>query len=394
FPLQFSKYILWIFLFSIPFFLKRKILSLFFLLIFIVNSLHSIRYTIVNICDYYIPSFILTSIIMGIGLSFIIKTIPYLKFLFPFLILIPIYSNHFQNNKSRLFFSYNHGMNILRPLKKEAIIFSYGDYTTFPVWYLKYVEKRREDVSSPLIWIFLACDWHIEAIKKKHPNITFSFDPISYKELKYYNLRELINERLNKIIASNFDRFPIYAGHGVRQEKGLGDNFLFLPDGLFFRLLPKDEKTLGEELEKTQIVFLFQEKGFKDRVASNIWSNYSLIYNEMGNLYRKKDINQAISFYKKALDIESSYAPSRLNLALSYLDKNEYDKAKENLEIILKENKNFEPALVHYGLGIVYQNKKDFKMAISEYTQALKIDPENAPIKQMLENVKKILDKN
>ncbi|MEW6482838.1 MAG: DUF2723 domain-containing protein [bacterium] len=383
FPLQFSKYILWIFLFSLPFFLKRKILFLFFLLIFIVNSLHSIRYTIVNICDYYIPSFILTSILIGLGLSLLTRFIPFLSFFLLLLISIPYFSNHFQNNRARFFFSYDYGMNILRPLKKEAIVISYGDYESFPLWYLKYVEERRNDVAS-LTNMFLPCDWHISSIKMLHPKISFEFEKIPYKELKYHNIGGVIKERLDKIIKSNFSKFPIYIGPGIERFK----DFIFLPEGLFFQVVQK------EELKK-EPGFLIRDFGFRDRVASVIFNNYSLSYNEMGNLYRKKDLNQAISFYKKALNIEPSYHASRLNLAFSYLDKNEYDKAEENLKIILKENKDFEPALVHYGFGIVYQNKKDFKMAISEYTQALKIDPKNTSVKDMLEECKKkIVDKN
>ncbi|MEW6104685.1 MAG: DUF2723 domain-containing protein [bacterium] len=238
FSLQFSKYILWISLFSIPFFLKRKVLFLFFLLIFIVNSLHSIRYTIVNICDYYIPSFILTSILIGLGLSLFARFIPFLSFFLPFLILLPLHLNHFQNNRARFFYSYDYGMNILRPLKKEAIILCYGDYDAFSLYYLQYGEERRNDTSN-LVWMFLGCDWHIEAIKKSHPNIAFPFNPIPYKELKYYNLGEVINERLNGIITSNFEKFPFYVGPGVDRERGIRENFLLLPEGAFFRLFSK-----------------------------------------------------------------------------------------------------------------------------------------------------------
>ncbi|MEW6679626.1 MAG: DUF2723 domain-containing protein [bacterium] len=359
FPLQFSKYILWISLFSIPFFLKRKILFLFFLLIFIVNSLHSIRYTIVNICDYYIPSFILTSILIGLSLSFVISLfskfrLSFLKFVFLILPFISYHNHYFQNQRNLFYYAYDYGMNILRPLKKSSIAFSYGDSESFPIWYFSYVEERRKDVVK-LILILLPCDWHIESAKRLNPNISFAFEKIPYKDLKYYNLGAVINERLNKIITSNFDRFPIYAGHGVREEKGIRDNFFLLPDGLFFRLLPGDEKRLSEELEKTQIAFLFQGKGFKDRVASNIWSNYSLTYNEIGNLYRRINVDRAIFEYKRALNIDPSYLPSRLNLAFAYID------------------------------------KKDYKKARDEFGEALKIDKENTLAKKYLDECEKFL---
>ncbi|HAW50184.1 TPA: hypothetical protein DCX16_04475 [bacterium] len=392
FTLQFNKYILWIPIIGIPFFLKRKILLFFFLLIFIVNVLHSIRFTIVNIYDYYIPSFIIMSIIIGIGLSFIVRFLPFLSFFILLLVLFPYLSNHFQNTRTKFFFSYDYGMNILRPLKKEAIAFSYGDYDAFPLWYLQHVEERRKDIAS-LTWMFLPCDWHIGSAKRLHPNISFPFSSIAYKDLKYHNIGGVIQERLNKIITSNFDMYPIYAGHGIRQEKGIADNFSLIPDGLFFKLLPKDEKRLTEELEKTKIVFLFQGKGFKDRVASDVWKNYALIYNEVGNLYRQKDVDRAIAEYKKALSIDSSCLASRLNLAFAYIDKKNYNEAKNELEKIIKEDKNFNPTLVHYGLGLVYQKEGNFREAIEEYNQALKSDPNNERARQCLEQCKILLDK-
>jgi len=394
FPSQFSKYILWVAFLSMPFFLRRKILFLFFLLIFIVNILHCIRYTIVNICDYYIPSFILSAILIGFGLSFIIRLIPLkpIPFLFLLLPLIPYQTYHFQNNRTKFYFAYDYGMNILRPLKKEAIIFSYGDYDAFPLWYLQYVEERKRDIAS-LTWMFLACDWHIESIKRLHSKISFLFEKIPYKELKYQNIGGVINERLNKIIASNFNKFPIYAGHGIRQEKGIADNFLLIPDGLFFRLLPKKEERLTEGLKKAKIAFLFQGKGFKDRVASDVWKNYALIYNEMGNLYRQKNVNVAILEYKKALNIDPSYLAPRLNLAFAYISEKRYEEADIELNKIIKKDKEFNPSLVHYGFGLIYQNKGMINDAIKEYKTALQIDPNNTSAKQMLEECKKFLDK-
>lgn len=242
--------------------------------------------------------------------------------------------------------SYDYGMNILRPLKERAVIFPYGDYCTFPIWYLKYVEKRREDIVV-LTWMFLACGWHISSIKNINSDISFPFPNIPYKDLKYYNISQTINERLSRIINNNISKFPIYVGPGVKDKI---KDFILCPEGVFFKLLKK-EKPDGE------IRFLIRKFGAFDRVSSLIFNNYSLAFNEMGNLYRKSNINKAIYFYKKALDIEPLYHNSRLNLVFCYIDKGEYDNARKELEIILEKDKDFNPALVHYAFRLIDANR-------------------------------------
>ncbi|MEK9148718.1 MAG: DUF2723 domain-containing protein, partial [Candidatus Desantisbacteria bacterium] len=352
FPSQFSLYLLWIGLMAIPILLWRKLtIFLLFALIFVANIIHSIRYTIVNIQDYYLPSFILSAILIGFGLSFITRLTPkHLKpifLLFLLLPLIPYHTNYFQNNRSKSYFAYDYGMNILKPLKEDAIIFSYGDYDTFPPDYLLYVEGRRRDITA-LCWTFLPCDWHIESIENLHSKVSFPFNKIAIKNLKYCDLQAVRRERLQKIILENLFRFPIYVGSGVKQEGGIEEGYLFLPDSFFFRLMEKetDKDRLKVELEGRPQFFLrgMNNKIFKDRVASEIIGNYSLSYNERGNLWQGIDIDRAILEYKNALAISPSYPPSQLNLGFAYINKKDYDRAMEVFIKVAEENPNYNPS--------------------------------------------------
>ncbi|MBU1261701.1 tetratricopeptide repeat protein [bacterium] len=397
FPSQFTKYILCVSLLAIPILLWRRItIFLFFSLIFVTNAIHSIRYTIVNIQDYYLPSFILLAILIGFGLSFITRLIPkFLKpisILFLLLPLIPYHTNYFQNNRTKFYFAYDYGMNILKPLKEDAIIFSYGDYDTFPSGYLLYTEERRRDISA-LCWTFLTCDWHIEPIERDHPAVSFPFEKIAIKDLRYHNLNEVRRDRLKKIVLANLEKFPVYSGSGVKDEAGIQKNYLFLPDGVFFRLLPKttDKEGLKIGLKKGLQFFLrgINDKSIsKDRVASKIIDNYSLSYNDRGNLWQGIDIDRAITDYKNGLAITPSYPPSELNLGFAYVNKKDYEKAMEIFRKVAKENPDYNPSLLHYGFGLVYQNKGMPDKARQEYKIALKIDPNNTYAKQGLEGIK------
>jgi len=306
--------------------------------------------------------------------------------------LIPYHTYYFQNNRTKFYFAYDYGMNILKPLKKNAVIFPYGDATTFPLWYLLYAENRRQDTSS-LTWIFLSCDWHIEAVARNHRYHYFPFDKIAVKDLRYYNLNEVIIERAKKIIADNFGRFPIYVGPGIEQR-----DYLLLPDGVFSILLPKEIKgdKLQQELENSKPHFFLRginDKAiFKDRIVnSEVITNYPSSFNNRGNLYRQLNLKKAIAEYKTALTINPSYLPAQLNLGFAYIDSKDYDKAISLFKKIAKKDPSYEPSLVHYGLGLVYQNKGMINNAIKEYKTALGINPNNSFAQQNLEECKNYL---
>jgi tetratricopeptide (TPR) repeat protein len=205
-------------------------------------------------------------------------------------------------------------------------------------------------------------------------------------------LQAVRRERLKEIISENFARFPIYVCSGTKQESGIEKSYLFLPNDLFFRLLEKETNRdrLGIELEKKPEFFLrgVNDKTiFKDRVASEIIGNYSLIFNDRGNLWQGIDVDRAIIEYKNALKINPSYSSSQLNLGFAYINKKDYDRAMEVFIRIFKEAPTYNPSLVHYGFGLVYQNKSMIKEAIKEYSAALEIDPNNTYAKQSLQKI-------
>jgi tetratricopeptide (TPR) repeat protein len=157
---------------------------------------------------------------------------------------------------------------------------------------------------------------------------------------------------------------------------------------------------LSKELENNKPQFFLRginDKAiFKDRVVnSELMPNYPSSFNSRGNLYRQLNLKKAIAEYKKGLTINPSYLPAQLNLAFAYVDSKDYDKAISLFRNIAKKDSSYEPSLVHYGFGLVYQNKGMINEAIKEYKRALEIDSENKIVKQKLEEMQKIsLDKN
>ncbi|MGZ3525831.1 MAG: tetratricopeptide repeat protein, partial [Thermodesulfobacteriota bacterium] len=65
----------------------------------------------------------------------------------------------------------------------------------------------------------------------------------------------------------------------------------------------------------------------------NLKPNYAKGYYNMGSVYReKKKLEEAITSFQKALEINPKFAEAHYSLAVSYYEKQEYEKAIEHCD--------------------------------------------------------------
>jgi len=352
FPHQFTLYLVWIGIVGMIFlFRQRRRTFIFLALLVLTDILHSIRYTIINIEDYYIPSFAVFGVFIGYGLLNIIKYLR--KYLSPypllFLSLLPIipYNLHlFYNNQRQHFFAYDYKTNILNHLKPNAILFTEDDNIGFTLWYLCFCEKEREDIDL-VSTIFIQYDWYAKQIKHLHPDYP--------KPLPEARSGEIItNIKLNNIIHNNINSRPIY----VFSDRWVSKKYGLIPEGMCWRVVDKqvDNKRLYEELEKNKIEFKIRglEKSiYKDWRTKAIISNYANSYSTYGGIYG--------------------------NIG-------EYDKAIIELQKAIKLDP--ESSNAHYNLGIAYKIIGKSKEAIEEFNKAIELDPNNINAKHALQSIK------
>lgn len=88
--------------------------------------------------------------------------------------------------------------------------------------------------------------------------------------------------------------------------------------------------------------------------------------------YKEGKLDQAISFFQEARDIDPSNIAVYNLLAIVYLKKDLFDAAIS----LLKEAIEIDPlsSLSHYNLGLAYRKKKELERAIVEFKQAVAID--------------------
>ncbi|QZE13740.1 DUF2723 domain-containing protein [Halosquirtibacter laminarini] len=126
--------------------------------------------------DYaYVGSFYTFSIWIGLGAFYLLeiatktKSVLYLYITGLLLLLIParvLQQNWNDHDRSRRFLAKNIAKNTLALLSKDAILFTYGDNDTFPLWYLQEVQDTRTDIRVCNTSL-LSTNWYIEQMQRK-----------------------------------------------------------------------------------------------------------------------------------------------------------------------------------------------------------------------------------
>ncbi|MEK9150431.1 MAG: tetratricopeptide repeat protein, partial [Candidatus Desantisbacteria bacterium] len=346
--------------------MKNKRLFIFFSLIILCDILNSIRYSIHNIEDYYIPTFLVLGIFIGYAFYSVSLLIPkklssVFLFLAPCFCLLPFLTNYYPCNRDRDFYSYDYGMNILRPLQNNGILLIMGDTFAFPLWYLHFVERARDDVSL-IDKLELRYDWYCEQMKEMYPNLGFA-----YTESKTSS-PELIGPRFLDIVSKNGKTRPIYVPLPFAEEARAG--YDLIPEGICHRIISKGASFL--EIKRGEFSFKIRDTAvFMEERTRNNWDNYFISYEgRAGFLAERGFYDEAIGYYHKALALDGKRPVSLYSLGLVYKDKGELDEAEK----IFKELGD--RADGHYGLGMVYQKRGNLDKAILSYKKAVELDPE------------------
>lgn len=115
-------------------------------------------------------------------------------------------------------------------------------------------------------------------------------------------------------------------------------------------------------------------------------------YYELGSIYSdKKLFVQAIVLFQKALKgldaEEEDLAPVHNALGFAYFAQEQYDIAIREYKEALKDNPEYVTALNN--LGHVYERKKLTAQALETYEQVLKYEPNNPTAKRRAESLRK-----
>ncbi len=359
--------------------------------------------------------------------------------------LIMGFENYDDNSRAKHYGARDYASNFLNSVEENAIIFTYGDNDTYPLWYAQEVEGIRTDVRVVNLSL-IQVDWYIDQLRrkvndsekldfiltsesirgKKRPQFFFnkqlgttslanvvkfmgddnplgrqggammeSFLPtqdvyipvdkesvIRNKVLPVGSNAEIVNQmnfkikktRLLKgdaalldILASNFNKRPIYFAVTVRKENLMGlDNYLQL-EGLALRLVPTNTKPVDRY---SQLGALGMGSVHADKLYDNVmnkwrWGNFDKFDMFVDDKYgpsvqsmhysilrgaqqlvtegkKEKAIALIDKYFEGFPNFNFAYDYSTVSLLDTYVAAGALDKAMPHIEILMN---NFEEKL-------------------------------------------------
>ncbi|HAW50175.1 TPA: hypothetical protein DCX16_04430 [bacterium] len=278
---------------------RNKTFSLLLLAIITVNTIFSlavytdIKEEMVDYEAYHIPSFIALAVGFGVGLSFIIKKKNIVKFIVILIPLIVCLKYFYISNKSRFYFAYDYGRNLLLSLPKKSIIFTYTDHEFMTIWYLKHVEKRRQDVIQLNLYD-LTTDWVVERVLRDYPEIKFTGDIKAHYLFKLENLVK--NNIANFNIFYTFNEDIYNPGYKIAYRDSLSNY------GVLFKVEPSGITKIYDF--GYLIRGILDKKVHKDCFTKDILKIYGYGYGILGSKYIYTEPKRAKQLFENAIEFD------------------------------------------------------------------------------------------
>ncbi|MFY0603843.1 MAG: histidine kinase [Flavobacteriaceae bacterium] len=198
-----------------------------------------------------------------------------------------------------------------------------------------------------------------------HPDFTTVYYTIKDDEDIKVEVRDFIDrrrssKRAKKMKAASFDEKKRYS----KSKKTKVDLYnINLDSAKYYK-----EKSFDKSLSFIQNILSVKESNNRNAAT----------YNTLADIYRHwKQYDLAIANYTNSLNYNDK-ASTKISLAQVYVASENFKKAKETFELILKQKKTkFEQVLIYEGLGDVYLGLKEYKKSKENYQEGLKIALDN-----------------
>jgi len=190
--------------------------------------------------EFFTPLYLLTAVLIGIGLFHLLgfalrkARLPEQYDLRVYLLVSVMFFvlpaslcavNYYENDQHNNYIAYDYATNSLRSLPQNAIMFTWGDSGAFPLWYLQGVERMREDVDLPHT-PHLVFDWYLDSMPRVFRN----------SNLRKANIQALDPETCLRIaITDVINQRPVYIDFSTRYSVQFNE-YAPVQKGLVYRM--------------------------------------------------------------------------------------------------------------------------------------------------------------
>jgi hypothetical protein len=147
------------------------------------------------------------------------------------------FQNFDDHTRKDLYASRDYAINFLETCQPNAIIFTYGDNDTYPLWYAQEVENIRPDVRVVNLSL-IAVDWYIDLLRRKindSPPVKLTIPSEEYRGYKrnqlffYGQNNETREMSVQQALKFAGEKHPIPSSSGRSVESYLPAKKLFIP---------------------------------------------------------------------------------------------------------------------------------------------------------------------
>jgi tetratricopeptide (TPR) repeat protein len=346
-----------------------------FLLAILGNVLLAASYDILDIEPYYLPSYVIFVLWLGLALAFGFRWLLSRQWSRGFLWIAPVLltaltavtlgTNFSRASQRGMTIARDYGLSILSSVEPNAILFTAADNETFPVMYLHDVEGVRPDV------------------------ITFSTASTLERMRRFLGLTEVLAgekpAQLRRMVVERTKRPVCFAKEHMSMGTylQLGD-LSFEPYGLVYRLQRGADRALEAQLPWSK--FLKGELAggswqFQDYRARMMVANYHLSWGE--DLWVRGDTMAAGEQFALARAEIASVDKAAIhnNMGVFFRRIGRFKLALSEFERALgcRQKTRADRSRVHANLGNLYGDLGKTDLAQSEMERSLAIWPENPP---------------
>jgi len=310
--------------------------------------------------------------------------------------ILPGRHNWFSHDRSHYYIAREYGYNVLAGLEADAIIFTYGDNDTYPLWYIQNVEHFRTDVRVANLSL-LNTDWYVKQLRDGEPKV-----PITMSDEKIQQLRPIELESggiawrndlmVQHIIQTADWKRPIYFATTVASEDWLPYEKYLEMQGMVRRLVPYRgtgmrnafliERNFGELFKFHGILtkdWRTDHSLYKEKDLDIILGNYAVAAYELAQLkWQEQAYAEAARWTERALAFDPKLKPAKVVLGVFYAHGNEPQKAIDYYSRMVRED----PRESEYWLRLawVFASEGNVTAALQTIDEGIRNAPENGQL--------------